>query len=154
MQIEWDVTRYADRLPRKAANSGTKAALATEASLKRRYPPGDDSAAELPISRPCVIVDMQGIILTWYLPGILKDSRQVSRFTSTLSDRCIKRGAFQSEMMAATEKLHSLLGKRQSGAPWRVDPGNFTPGTENARGLLNMSPAWYQRGRDVSCLSL
>ena len=45
--------------------------------MRRRYPPQNESAADLPISRPCIIVDMQGIILAWYLPGILKDSRQV-----------------------------------------------------------------------------
>jgi len=35
-------------------------------------------------SRPCIIVDIYGNILTWYLPGILEDSRQVGLFA--LSD--------------------------------------------------------------------
>ena len=78
--MEWDITRYADKLPRRPANSGTKAAQATEASLRQQYPL-NDSAIKGPISRPCIIVDMQGIILAWYLPGILKDSRQVRLFT-------------------------------------------------------------------------
>lgn len=155
MKIEWDVTRYAEKLPRKPANAGTKAAQASEASLQRRYPPRGDSAAEVPMSRPCIIVDMQGIILAWHLPGILKDSRQASSFT--LSDRCIKYSVFQSGMMAATEKLLPLLGKRQSRASWRtppIDPVNFTPGTEGAQGVLDISPAWYQQGHEVSCFSL
>lgn len=80
MKIEWDVTRYADRLPLRPANSGTKSALATEDRLNRRYPPRNDLTAEVPISRPCIIVDMHGIILAWHLPRILKDSRQVSFF--------------------------------------------------------------------------
>jgi hypothetical protein len=88
VKIEWDVTRYADKLPLRPANSGTKAALQTEESLNRRYPPRNDSASEVPISRPCIIVDMHGIILAWHLPRILKDSRQVSIFTS--SDHYIK----------------------------------------------------------------
>ena len=88
MAIEWDVTPYADRLPRVPANLGTKAAKANEASLQRQYPPLNDSAAEVPISRPSIIVDMQGIILAWYLPGILKDSWQVG--LDNLSNHHIK----------------------------------------------------------------
>ena len=78
--MEWDITCYADKLPQQPENSGTKAAQATKASLRRQYPP-NDLAIKGPISRPCIIVDMQGIILPWYLPGILKDSQQVRLFT-------------------------------------------------------------------------
>ena len=78
--VGWDVTRYAERVPKKSSNSGTKASKEKEASLKRRYPPLNGVTA----SMPCIVVDMQGIILTWYLPGILTGSRQVSLFA--LSD--------------------------------------------------------------------
>jgi hypothetical protein len=149
--IQWDVTRYADKLPRMAANSGTKAALEKEVQMKRQYPPLDDSAAEPPVSRPCVIVDKHGIILAWYLPGILQDSRQVSLFT--LSDRCIKFDLFQNKMMAATEKLRPLLMKRQIGASWRTDPKKFCPGTKGPKGSVDISPAWFQQGHEVSYFS-
>jgi hypothetical protein len=149
--MEWDVTRYADKLPRKAANSGTPTALENEDRMKRQYPLRNDSAAELPISRPCIIVDMHGIILAWYLPGVLQDSRQVSLFT--LSDCCIKSDAFQSEIMAAAERLHPLLGKRKGGASWRVNSENFRPGTESLQGSVDISPAWFQLGHEVSCFS-
>jgi hypothetical protein len=56
---------------------GTKAYEAKENSLRRRYKTLDGDAAS---SSPCIVVDMQGIILTWYLPGILTDSRQVGLF--------------------------------------------------------------------------
>jgi hypothetical protein len=81
VKIEWDVMRYADKLPLRPANPGTKVALETEEHLIRRYPPWNDLTTEVPISRPCIIVDMQGVILAWHLPGILKDSRQVRLFT-------------------------------------------------------------------------
>jgi len=49
-------------------------------------------AAALTISRPCIIVDKQGMILAWHLPGILNDSWQVSLLT--LSDHYIKYNVF------------------------------------------------------------
>jgi hypothetical protein len=88
VNIGWDATRYADRLPRMPSRSGTVGGLKMEACLNGRYPPRNNSTAEVHISRPCIIVDKHGVILAWHLPGILKDSRQVSLFT--LSDHCIK----------------------------------------------------------------
>ncbi|KAN0139580.1 hypothetical protein V8E53_002609 [Lactarius tabidus] len=103
--------------------------------MRNQYPPEETSAAEVPISSPCIIVDMQGIILAWYLPGILKSSQQ-------------------SEMMAAMEKLHPLLHQHQSGAHWHGDPELFPLGTEGPHGVLNISPAWFQQGHKVTCFSL
>ena len=95
---------------------------------------------------------MQGIILAWYLPGILKESRQVSLFT--LIDHYFKFGVFQNEMVTAMAKLHPLVGKKQRGALWREDPGNFASGTKDPQGLFNISPAWFQQGHEVSYFSL
>ena len=82
--MEWDVTRYADRLPKTNSKSGKEAAKVNEASLRRRYPPLNGITASI----PCIIVDMDGVILTWYLPGIVTGSRQVGLFTlSDISDR-------------------------------------------------------------------
>ncbi|KAH9037002.1 hypothetical protein EDB85DRAFT_1861756 [Lactarius pseudohatsudake] len=97
--------------------------------MRRQYPPQNDSAADIPISRPCIVVDMQGVILAWHLPGILTDSRQ-------------------SEMMAATQKLHSLLEKRPRSTSWRLDPEYFPSGLEGLQGLVNFSPAWFQQGHE------
>jgi hypothetical protein len=79
--MEWDVTRYVEMLPKNPPKPGTKASNEKETLLKRQFPPLNGVMA----SMPCIIVDMQGIILAWYLPGILTDFRQVSLFT--LSDR-------------------------------------------------------------------
>jgi hypothetical protein len=71
-----------------------------------------------------------------------------------LSDHQIKCDVFQREMMAATEKLYPLLGKFKGGASWRNDAELFPSGTEGRRGVLNLSPAWFQQGHEVSCVSV
>jgi hypothetical protein len=72
--VEWDITCYVERLLKKSLWSGTKASHKKEESLRRQHPPLNGVTALM----PCIIVDMQGIILAWYLPEILTDSRQVS----------------------------------------------------------------------------
>lgn len=72
--MEWDVTRYAEKLPKDPSKLTTNALKQKEASLRRQYPPLEGVTA----STSCIIVDRHGIILAWYLPGILSNSRQVS----------------------------------------------------------------------------
>ncbi|KAI9430701.1 hypothetical protein H4582DRAFT_2063488 [Lactarius indigo] len=131
VQINWDITHYADKLPMKPNNPGTQVSKQKEASLKRQYPLLEGTAAALTISRPCIVIDNQGMILAWHLPGILNDS-------------------WQGEMMAATEKLHLLLSKHQSSTSWHVDPEIFPSGLEGLQGVINISPAWFQQGHEVS----
>ena len=57
-------------------------------------------------------------------------------------------------MLAATEKLHSLLGQHQSGARWRDDPEIFLLGENGPRGVLNISPTWFQQAHEVTGFSL
>ncbi|KAF8262444.1 hypothetical protein EI94DRAFT_1704761 [Lactarius quietus] len=120
-EIDWDAMHYVDRLPRKPANSRSKNVRDTVGSLRRRYLPLDSLAAEIPISKPCIIVDMQGVILAWYLPGILKDSRQ-------------------REIMAAMETLHPLLDMHQGSTSWRNDPKHFSSETVGPKGWSPYHP--------------
>ncbi|KAH9166668.1 hypothetical protein EDB89DRAFT_1857208 [Lactarius sanguifluus] len=90
--------------------------------MRRQYPPRNDLAVDIPISRPCIVIDMQGVILAWHLPGILSDSWQ---------------------------KLHSMLEKRPKGTSWRVDLGYFPSGLEGLQGLADFSPAWFQQGHEM-----
>ena len=76
VNIKWDFTCYAEKLPRKYVPSGAMARL--EESLRRQYPPEGNLAAGIVNSKPCIIVDMHNVILAWYLPGILSKSRQVN----------------------------------------------------------------------------
>jgi hypothetical protein len=75
VEIKWDASRYAERVPNIPRSLLTTTAIRREDSIKQQYPPIPNGIS---ISKPCIICDMQGIILTWYLPGILNDSRQAS----------------------------------------------------------------------------
>ena len=155
MVVNWDAERYASRLPKKASNKETKASQKRERSLRKRYPPLNG----VEVSKPCIIVDMHGVILAWYLPGILKNSRQVGMLN--LSNHGSKPDTFQSEIMAATEKLYPMLEKKRkkkskcgtstnTGASWRTDPKLFHSGTQAPKGSINISPAWFQQAHEVS----
>ena len=146
--MEWDITRYAERVPRNPLKPGTKAANDKESALRQRHPPLNGFTA----STPCIIVDMQGFILTWYLPGILTGSRQAG--LSTVSDRSGKPDGSQNEMLAARETLGQLLKipPSSSSGSWRGNIKYFQPG-EDSIGLVTLSPAWFQLGHDVSTSS-
>ena len=64
---------YMAKLPKNHSKPGTKALGDKETQLKQQYKPLDEVTASV----PCIVIDMQGIILVWYLLGILSDSRQV-----------------------------------------------------------------------------
>ena len=143
--MEWDVTRYADKLPKKLLPRGVKAGKEKEASLKQRFVPLDGVVA----STPCIIIDAQGIIMAWYLPKILSDSRQVGLLPS---NRIERPNASQNAMLMARQKLRPLLDASIRTRSWRDNPNYFHPGEESLRGSVDFSPAWFQQGRDVSTL--
>ena len=49
-------------------------AINSRARLRKQYP---SLPAEDVNSCPCIIVDMHGVILAWYLPGVLSKYQQV-----------------------------------------------------------------------------
>jgi hypothetical protein len=81
VKVNWDAARYSERLPKKPeileGEKQTKSSKTREASLRSQYPPLNNVV----ISKPCIIHDMHGVVLAWYLPLVLNDSRQVSVFT-------------------------------------------------------------------------
>src|SRR5260370_14011722 len=79
VSVEWDATHYADMVPKKPSIRKTKAGNLKEDQLTARYPPLNP-LKQIRGNKQCIIVDRHGIILTWYLPGILEDSRQVGLF--------------------------------------------------------------------------
>jgi hypothetical protein len=151
VSVEWDATRYAEMLPKNPSKPGTKAAIEKEASLRLRYPPLNEVTA----STPCIIVDMHGIVLTWYLPGILSDSRKVGLFSLSdlLSDHNRVPDYSQNAMLAAREKLRPSLKPSKAGRCWRDDLKLYRSGGEGPQGLVNLSPAWFPQGHDVSALA-
>jgi len=67
-----------------------------------------------------------------------------------LSNHNRKPDNFYNAMLVAQEKLHPLLEKSlQCGSTWHDDLKNFHLG-EGPQGLVNLSPAWFQQGHDVS----
>lgn len=136
-------------LPNKVGLIGSRPPK-KETALRNQYPP----LTGVSVSSPCIIVDMHGVILAWYLPGILDDSRRVGLFT--LSVRGSKSDSFQGAIMEATKKLHPLLemSKTRSAAAtrsdWRNKPKYFRRGTEVPPGSVTLSPAWFPQGHDVS----
>ena len=134
-----------DRLPKKIKNPGSQSSKCREKTLRRDYPLPDRVTT---ISTPCIIVDVQGIVLAWYLPGILTSSRQVS--LSALPDHNRNSDSCQNAMLAVREKLRLLLRPTQSGSTWRNNPSNFNLGEDLISGSETFSPAWFQQGHDVS----
>jgi len=75
--VGWDVTCYADNLPKTLLRPGTRASDEKEELLKKWYP----SLEGVTASKPSIIVNMHGVIVAWYLPGILSNSRRVCSFS-------------------------------------------------------------------------
>ena len=139
----WDVTHYVDKLPKKSLPQGSDLAKAKEASMKKQFILLDGFTA----STPCIIIDLQGIIMAWYLPNILSSARQVG----LLSSNCIKRpNTPQSAMLVARQKLCSLLDSSIHSRCWCDDLEYFHLGEESLQGSVKFSPAWFQQGHDVS----
>ena len=141
----WDITRYVDKLPKKPLVQESDAAKAKEASLKQQFAPLDGVMA----STPCIIIDAQGIIMAWYLPKILSDSRQVG----LLPPNRIKRpNASQKAMLMARQKLRPLLDSSIHAMCWHNHLDYFHLREECLWGSVNFSPAWFQQGHNVSAL--
>jgi hypothetical protein len=138
--------RYAAKLPKKQGHPGSQSSQDKEESRQRQYPPLNDSVK---MTRPCIITDLHGAILAWYLPGILNESRQVGLFAS--SNHTNKLGIIQGKLWAATEKLNPLL-RTSRGKGWRNDPKYFQQSHESSvdSGAINFSPAWFELGHEVS----
>jgi hypothetical protein len=78
VKIDWDFSRYLDELPKQPTfldegKSPATVPRSKEIRLLEKYPPLN----WVRISKPCIIIDKQGIIMLWYLPGILNEPRQV-----------------------------------------------------------------------------
>ena len=139
--------RYSDGLPKNSPNPESETSKKKEAARRRRYPPEKKTVT---VSMPCVVVDMHGIILTWYLPGILTKIRQACLFSlSDGSDRSRKSDVSQNAMLTAREKLGSLLNIPRNSPSWRDNSEFFHQG-DGPQGSANLSPGWFQKGYDVS----
>ena len=62
--VEWDVTRFVDKLKKKTGKKSEPDMPVDEVELT-------------PLREPATIVDQQGRVLAWALPGILHPNRLV-----------------------------------------------------------------------------
>jgi hypothetical protein len=62
--VEWDVTRFVDKLKKKTGKQSEPDMPVDEVELT-------------PLREPATIVDQQGRVLAWALPGILHPNRLV-----------------------------------------------------------------------------
>jgi hypothetical protein len=73
-QMGWSVVKYVEILSRMGTRcTGVQDHI--EEELRRLFPP----AATETIAEPCLVVDSEGMILLWFLPGLVKSERQVSK---------------------------------------------------------------------------
>jgi hypothetical protein len=71
--MTWSVHDYVKELQQKGARP-TGLQEKVEQSLRQMFPPTDGGM----ISTPGVIVDCNGVILLWYLPGLIGPRRRVN----------------------------------------------------------------------------
>jgi hypothetical protein len=70
--MSWSVREYVKELRRRGARCNGRQP-GVEDDLRRLFPAGEMEV----IVEPCMIVDSEGIILLWYLPGLMNSRRQV-----------------------------------------------------------------------------
>ena len=76
-QVPWTPTEYMASLPVGATGHNKE----EEKALMKKFPPGPDfGVLENWFSRVATILDKEGTILLWYLPGVVSKNAQVSEF--------------------------------------------------------------------------
>ncbi|KAG2028697.1 hypothetical protein BDR03DRAFT_882880 [Suillus americanus] len=121
------MVRYNDALDKdESSRSETQ-----EENLFNRFPPEEEHF----LTTPSVVIDSSGRIIVWYLPGalttmIMKDIHGATHSMSGLLKHSI-----------TTSKI----------TQWRTNRSNFhtSPDGMVTPGCINISPVWFQQGREV-----
>jgi hypothetical protein len=72
--MNWLVSDYMAEL-RRMGSRCTGQQPDVEDRLLKMFPPGENEM----VDTPCVVLDLDGIILLWYLPGLVNLKRRVSK---------------------------------------------------------------------------
>lgn len=110
---------------------------------------------ELTLTTPATILDSGNRIIAWYLPSAMTETiivgHQYIIIFWVLFQMCM-----QNDMYFATESMDSLLKQsistgKSNRSNWRTDISNFHPSPDGkiTPGCINISPAWFQQGREV-----
>jgi hypothetical protein len=108
-RMEWDVQRFADRVKKKRVKATDKA----DDTLKKYF----DQPDSMEFSEPCTFIDMHGVIMVWYLPGVLGLGRivqAISSFTAAL-DLIVSRRKAQIKQYIPQFRCFSSLVKQGKG---------------------------------------
>jgi hypothetical protein len=89
-----------------------------------------------------------GMVLYW--PGTFQEFCLIlERWAYFRCNHSVSPDASQSSMLEAREKLLPLMKKSISGSSWRKDSKYYVLG-KGPLGAVDLSPAWFQQGHDVS----
>ncbi|KDR66959.1 hypothetical protein GALMADRAFT_80357, partial [Galerina marginata CBS 339.88] len=103
----------------------------TEDRLKKKFPPIHAEVQQY--DTPGVVTDIDGVALTWYLPGIIGRNRR------------------QAIMWEALSVLEPELQLNKSSNQWRVGPKYYrsSPANTLKPGTASFAPAWFEQGHDT-----
>ena len=101
------------------------------------------------ISRPCTLVDLEGCILAWYLPGALTSGRQVG--DPSHCGAAIK-FSLQNMIWETLEQLQPLFNGGSNNSSWQMS-NEFFKSPEACKastpGAINLSLAWFEQAKEV-----
>lgn len=142
--MNWSVTEYEAELRRKGKRiTGHNEEL--EKSLEALFPPVKPTEF---IGSPCVVVDRDGIVILWYLPGIFSRKRRVGDTKFKLYQ--LLKGQ-QAVVWESTELLETSLKVVSNSSSWRINRKHYqaAPAWRYKSGSVNFALAWYQQGMQV-----
>jgi hypothetical protein len=144
-----DIVRYNEALGKNEPGTNE----AREQDLLKRFPP----SADITLTKPALLIDAGGRQILWYLPCAMSCPLQVRPSDFSHTWRCLM--PHQADMYAATARMSDRLKNGMSvgtvrsrkGGNWRIHPPNFYPASDPslAPGCINISPCWFQQGREV-----
>lgn len=149
VHLKIDMVRYNESLEKYESGRSEK----REQTLLDKFPP----AEQVVLRTPSVIIDSGGRIIVWYLPGAMTGMIMVcliSTFISYfISSGCIWQYS-QTDMQCATNSIGNLLNDSittRKATEWRTHESNFYPSPDGkiTPSCINISPAWFQQGREV-----
>jgi hypothetical protein len=150
--VPWDIKVYANKV--------TKGLSTPEsiAKMLRNFP----NPMLGQVNKPATVVDSQGQLMAWYLPGLLTNHQSVSHISISFllcNDRRqrLMLGASENVQAIGSQKIHSKKhSKKGVKVNWRVDKKNFrfdSPNQHLSPGSDEYSAGWFAQGHTVSaCL--
>ena len=117
-----------------------------EQELLRLFPPDRTET----IFAPTLVIDCNGVILLWFLPGLLNSQRKVKSIS--VPSEINKVLTWKKEhMWQSLTILEKRLKVKPNSTSWRVNGDHYRPATECRfkPGSLSFGLAWYQQAQQV-----